>query len=159
MRERLGDTADWSLIPRHLPDRRRVARSISPGNIRSSTILRNLGTESRQNRLYVAFRALGRVVRTILWRRLRKDEERRRPISAATTIAEAWNGVVPGVAVGGAGVIRQNTREAHRQLIRDNPLVAKLVGFHTVVSRTRILQDVIDAGSPSTPEIMARLSP
>jgi TnpA family transposase len=43
----------------------RVALSISQGKVRSSTILRKLGTESRKNKLYAAFRELGRVVRTI----------------------------------------------------------------------------------------------
>jgi TnpA family transposase len=53
------------LIQTHLPDMLRVALSISQGMIRSSTVLRKLGTESRKNRLCLAFRALGRVVRTI----------------------------------------------------------------------------------------------
>ena len=65
LRELFSDTAAWGLIRTHLPDMLRVAISISQGKIRSSTILRKLGTESRKNRLYVAFRELGRVVRTI----------------------------------------------------------------------------------------------
>jgi len=91
--------------------------SISQGNIRSSTILRKLGTESRKNRLYLAFRALGRVVRTIFLLRFMNDEELRRTISAATNIAEAWNGFVQWVAFGGEGVIRQNNREEQRKII------------------------------------------
>ena len=31
--------------------------------------------------------------------------------------------------------------------------------FHNVVSMTRVLQELIDAGYPVTPEIIARLSP
>jgi hypothetical protein len=37
--------------------------------------------------------------------------------------------------------------------------VANVVVFHNVVSMTRLLQDLIDAGYPVTPEIFARLSP
>jgi TnpA family transposase len=159
IRELFGDTAEWSLIHMHLPDMLRVALSISQGKIRSSTILRKLGTESRKNRLYLAFRALGRVVRTIFLLRFMNDEELRRTISAATNIAEAWNGFVQWVAFGGEGVIRQNNREEQRKIIRYNHLVANLVVFHNVVSMTRVLQDLIDAGYPVTPEIMARLSP
>jgi TnpA family transposase len=157
--ELFGDTAEWSLIHMHLPDMLRVALSISQGKIRSSTILRKLGTESRKNRLYLAFRALGRVVRTIFLLRFMNDEELRRTISAATNIAEAWNGFVQWVAFGGEGVIRQNNREEQRKIIRYNHLVANLVVFHNVVSMTRVLQDLIDAGYPVTPEIIARLSP
>ena len=159
IRELFGDTADWSLIHMHLPDMLRVALSISQGTIRSSTILRKLGTESRKNRLYLAFRALGRVVRTIFLLRFMNDEELRRTISAATNIAEAWNGFVQWVAFGGEGVIRQNNREEQRKIIRYNHLVANLVVFHNVVSMPRVLQDLIDAGYPVTPEIIAQLSP
>jgi Tn3 transposase DDE domain len=63
------------------------------------------------------------------------------------------------VAFGGEGVIRQNNREEPRKIIRYNHLVANLVVFHNVVSMTRVLQDLIDAGYPVTPEIIARLSP
>jgi TnpA family transposase len=42
----------------------RVVLSIKAGRITASTILRKLGTYSRKNRLYQAFRELGRVVRT-----------------------------------------------------------------------------------------------
>jgi TnpA family transposase len=143
----------------HLPDMLRVALSISQGKIRSSTILRKLGTESRKNRLYLAFRALGRVVRTIFLLHFMNEEELRRTISAATNIAEAWNGFVQWVAFGGEGVIRQNNREEQRKIIRYNHLVANLVVFHNVVSMTRVLQDLSDAGYPVTPEIIARLSP
>ena len=143
----------------HLPDRLRVALSIRQGTIRSSTSLRKLGTASRKNRLYLAFRALGRVVRTIVLRRFMPEEELRRTIRAATNIAEAWNGFVQWVAFGGEGVIRQDNREEPRTIIRYNHLVAHLVVVHNVVSMTRVLQDLIDAGSPVTPEIIARLSP
>jgi TnpA family transposase len=137
----------------------RVALSISQGKVRSSTILRKLGTESRQTKLYVAFRALGRVVRTMVLLRFMNDDELRRTINAATKIAEAWNGLIQGVAFGGEGVVRQHHREEPRQLIRYNHLVANLVVFHHVVSMTRVLQELVDEGYPVTPEIIARLSP
>ena len=137
----------------------RVALSISQGKVRSSTILRKLGTESRKNKLFVAFRELGRVVRTLFLLQFISDEELRRTISAATNIAEAWNGFVQWVAFGGEGVIRQNNREEQRKIIRYNHLVANLVVFHNVVSMTRVLQGLIDEGYPVTPEIIARLSP
>jgi TnpA family transposase len=159
LRELFTDTIDWTLITTHLPDMLRVALSISQGKVRSSTILRKLGTESRKNKLYVAFRELGRVVRTIFLLHFISDEELRRTINAATNISEAWNGFVQWVAFGGEGVIRQNNREEQRKIIRYNHLVANLVVFHNVVSMTRVLQELIDEGYPVTPEIIARLSP
>jgi Tn3 transposase DDE domain len=137
----------------------RVAISISQGKIRSSTILRKLGTYSRKNKLYSAFCELGRVVRTMFFLRFVRDEALRRTINAATHTSEAWNGVVPWVAFGGEGVIRQNNREAQRKIIRYNHLVATWVGFHHVVSMTRAFQERVDVGYVVTPEIIARLPP
>ena len=159
LRDLFSDTAAWSLIRTHLPDMLRVAVSISQGKIRSSTILRKLGTESRKNRLYVAFRELGRVVRTIFLLRFINDEELRRTITASTNTVEAWNQFVQWVAFGGEGVIRQNNREEQRKIIRYNHLVANLVVFHNVAAMTRGLQDLIDEGYPVTPEIIAGFSP
>ena len=49
-------TADWDLIAAYLPDMPRVGVSIAAGTITPLTILRRLGTYSRKNRLYLAFR-------------------------------------------------------------------------------------------------------
>lgn len=56
---------DWALIETHFQDMLRVAISIKLGKITASTILRRLGTYSRKNKLYWAFRELGKVVRTL----------------------------------------------------------------------------------------------
>jgi TnpA family transposase len=159
LQELFTDAIDWSLIAIHLPDMLRVAISISQGKIRSSTILRKLGTYSRKNKLYSAFCELGRVVRTMFLLHFIRDEELRRTINAATNTSEAWNGFVQWVAFGGEGVIRQNNREEQRKIIRYNHLVANLVVFHNVVSMTRALQELVNAGYVVTPEIIARLSP
>jgi TnpA family transposase len=159
IRELCGDRVDWPLINSHFPEMVRVAISISQGKVRSSTILHKLGTESRKNRLYGAFRELGRVVRTVFLLRVVNDEDRRRTINASTNTAEAWNKFVQWAAFGGEGVIRENNREEQRKIIRYNHLVANLVVFHNVVSMTRVLQELIDEGYAVTPEIMARLSP
>ncbi|MDP2427584.1 MAG: Tn3 family transposase, partial [Methylobacter sp.] len=55
------------------------------GRIQPSTLLRKLGTASRKNKLYFAFRELGRVVRTLFLLEYISDdalvchEERRKP--------------------------------------------------------------------------------
>ena len=59
---------EWSLIETMRPEMLRVALSISAGRIKPSTILRRLATYSRKNKLYFAFRELGRVVRTAFLR-------------------------------------------------------------------------------------------
>lgn len=154
-----SDTIDWELIETHLPDMLRVAMSISQGKIRSSTILRKLGTYSRKNKLYVAFRELGRVVRTVFLLNFIGNQELRRTVTTATNTSEAWNNFIQWVAFGGEGIIRENSREEQRKIIRYNHLVANLLVFHNVVSMTRVLQKLIDEGCPVTEEIIAHLAP
>ena len=81
--------------------------------MRSSTILRKLGTDSRKNKLYVAFRELGRVVRTLFLLQFISDEELRRTINAATNIVEAWNGFVQWVAFGGEASSARTTAKSN----------------------------------------------
>jgi TnpA family transposase len=159
IRELFSGTIDWTLIKTHLPEMVRVAISISQGRIRSSAILRKLGTYSRKNKLYWAFCELGRVVRTVFLLNFISNPELRRTINAATNVAENWNECVKWVAFGGEGVIRQNNREEQRKIIRYNHLVANLVVFHNVVSMTRVLQELVDEDYPITPEIIANFSP
>jgi TnpA family transposase len=157
--ELFTDAIDWQLIKTHLPDMLKVALAVSKGKMRSSIILKKLGTSSRKNKLYFAFRELGRVIRTIFLLNFIVDEGLRRMINAATNISEAWNGFIKWVAFGGQGVISENDREEQRKIIRYNHLVGNLIIFHNVVSMTTIIQDLINEGHIITPEILACLSP
>jgi TnpA family transposase len=61
-----GDTAiEWGLIETDWPDLMRTIISILEGRLSSVTLFRRLGNYSHKNRLYRAFRELGRVVRAI----------------------------------------------------------------------------------------------
>ena len=99
--------AEWDLIETMLPDMLRVALSIKAGTIMPSTILRRLATYSRKNKLYFAFRELGRVVRTIFLLQYISDLELRQVIQAATNKSEAFNKFVQWVCFGGEGVITE----------------------------------------------------
>ncbi len=98
-------------------------------------------------------------MRTLFLLQFINDEALRRTIIAATNIVEAWNGFVQWMAFGGDGVIRQNNREEQRKIIGYNHLVANLEVFHNVVNMSRVLQALIDAGYPVTPDNIARFSP
>lgn len=157
--ELFSGAIDWKLIRRHLPDMLRVALSVSQGRIRSSTILRRLGTQSRKNRLYFAFRELGRVARTVFLLKYLASQELRVTINAATNKSEAWNGFVQWIAFGGQGVINENDRGEQRKIIRYNHLVANLLIFYNVVEMTRVLSELVAEGYQMTRQIVSRLSP
>ena len=153
-----SDTIDWQLIETHFADMLAVAISISQGKIRSSTILRKLGTYSRKNKLYFAFRELGRVVRTVFLLNYIASIELRRMIHEATQKSESWNQFIQWVAFGGHE-IRENNRAEQRKIIRYNHLVANLVIFHNVVEMTKVIKQLVAEGVEITPEILERLSP
>lgn len=114
---------DWDLIQQHYPDMMRVAVSIKAGKMTPSTILRRLGSESTKNRLYFAFRELGRVIRTLFLLKYLNDPELRRTIHAATNKSEQFNDFAQWLMFGGNGIIAENLRHEQRKVIKYNGAV------------------------------------
>lgn len=86
------DVVDWKLIETHWRNLLRVVLSIKAGNstpVHSALCLSNY---SRKNRLYQAFRDLGRVVRTVFLLQYISDIQLRQQITACTNKVEAYNG-------------------------------------------------------------------
>jgi hypothetical protein len=153
------DTVDWDLIRTHWPDMLRVAVSIRAGWITASTILRRLGTYSRKNRLYLAFRELGRVVRTGFLLRYLADTELRATIQAATNKSEQLNRFLKWVFFGGEGIITENSRDEQRKVIKYNHLVANCLIFHNVCGLTHVLSQLQDAEEDVPEAALAHISP
>src|SRR6266571_2723091 len=152
-------SVDWELIATHLPDMLRVGISIAAGRITPSTILRKLGTYSRKNRLYQAFRELGVAVRTGFLLQYIGDAELRSTIQAATNKSESFNDFVQWLAFGGAGVIAENDRAQQRKVIKYNHLLANCLIFHNVCMMTRVLHRLRAEGVPVEADTIAALSP
>jgi TnpA family transposase len=152
-------TAEWELITTHLPDMFRVALSIKAGTITASTILRRLGTYSRRNKLYTAFRALGRVVRTQFLLTYIADAGLRSTIQAATNKSETFNSFIQWVGFGSAGLIPSNDRAEQRKLVKYMHLVANCVIFHNVQALSRILHPLQQTEDGVSAEVLAALSP
>ena len=131
-------TVDWDLIAIHLPDMLRIALSIKTGRMTASTILRKLSSYSHKNRLYQAFRELGRVVRTGFLLQYLADPELRATIQQATNKSEAFNHLVQWLAFGNMGVIPTNNRAEQRKYIKYNHLLANAVILVNTVVITKI---------------------
>jgi TnpA family transposase len=134
-----NDRVDWRLISEHFEEMLRVAISISQGSLLPSTILRRLGSYSRHNRLYLAFRELGRAIRTEFLLTYVMDIELRRTILSAMNKSEDFNRFVQWIAFGGQGMIAENNRDEQRKLIKYNHLVANCLIFHNVQAMTNAL--------------------
>lgn len=144
---------DWALIERHFPDMLRVAISIKAGRMTPSTILRRLGSESVKNKLYFAFRELGRVIRTMFLLRYINDPEMRQTIHAATNKSEQFNDFAKWLMFGGE-VIAENVRHEQRKVIKYNQLVANMVILYNVQWMSRRLKVLQEKGLPVDAEVL-----
>lgn len=134
------ETIDFEPIKNHLLDMLRIVISIKRGNLTPSTILRRLSTYSRKNKLYTAFRELGKVIRTIFLLRYIHDIDLRHIIHAATNKNEEYNNFAQWLFFGGEGVIAENIRHEQRKVIKYNQLVANMVILHNTVRMTKTLK-------------------
>ncbi len=152
------DAIDWDLIACHLPDMLQVAQSIRAGRIQPSTILRKLGTSSRKNKLYFAFRELGRVVRTLFLLEYISDDALRQVIQAAQNKCEGFNNFAQW-AYFGSDTIEENVREDQLKIIKYNHLIANLMIFHNCHTMTQAFKELEAEGMKLTPELAAAFSP
>lgn len=154
-----GEVIDWELIKTHWQDLMQVVLSIKAGKISSVILLKKLSNESRKNRLYQAFRELGRVIRTIFLLEYVSDLEMRQQITELTNKVESYNGFSKWLFFGGEGVISNNDPEEQEKIIKYNDLIANAVIFHNVIDISRILHQLIKEGYKVTIEEVKTLSP
>jgi TnpA family transposase len=133
--------------------------SIKAWRITASTLLRKFGTYSRKNKLYQAFRELGRVIRTEFLLKYISNSELRVLIQAATNKSEAFNGFLQWIAFGGDGTIATNDRDELRKIIKYNHLVTNCLIFHNVFSISQVLQNLQRENYLLEPWQIAALSP
>jgi TnpA family transposase len=135
-----------------------VVLSIKVGKILPSTLLRKLGNYSRRNRLYFAFRELGRVIRTKFLLKYISDKEFREEINANTNKVEAYNGFSKWLNFGGE-ILQENDPEEQEKLIKYNTLVANALIFQNVIDQTRIIKNLMFEGFEVKTEDLKILSP
>lgn len=154
-----NDRIDWSLIEAHYYDMLRVVMSIQSGKIKASTILRKLSTQSRKNKIFQAFRELGRVIRTIFLLNYINDIELRRVIHAATCKSEEFNNFIDWVAFGHEGTIENNLQGIQKKIINFGRLAANAVILHVVANMTNVINEMKAEGYVIRPEMLHGLSP
>ena len=150
---------DLELIETHCYDMLRIAISIQKGKIKASTVLRKLCSKSRKNKIYFAFRELGRVVRTIFLLDYINDSEMRRMIQAATCKSEEFNQLINWIRFGGGGVISDNMRPNQLKIIRFNHLLVNMLILHTTVYQTKAVNKLRSQGIEIPDEVLSGLSP
>lgn len=127
-----------------------VVLSIREGRLSSPLLLRRLGTESRKNNVYKAFRELGRMIRTITLLRFVSEPELREEITVATKKVEAYNGFSAWLRFGHDAIERNDPAEQEK-IIKFNSLLANCVIFHTALDMTAVLRQLAEEARRSRP--------
>lgn len=152
------ETINWDLIRTHWPDMMQIALSIQAGKILPSMLLRKLGTRSRKNKLYLAFREVGRVERTLFLMRYISDPNFRREIQSETTKIESFHSFLDWVSFGGP-VFKSGDPEEQEKQLKYMDLVANAIMLSNIVDLTNVLNQMIEEGKPVTPQLISKLSP
>jgi TnpA family transposase len=154
-----GDNAiDWDLIERHWTDLLRTSISIREGRVSSVTLLRRLGNHSHKNRLYRAFRELGRVIRTVTLLRYLSEPELREQITAITNRAEGFHNYSEWLMIGGK-LIGHNDPEHQERVIKFNELLANCAIYSTALDITDVANQLAAEGYPVDTDDLATITP
>lgn len=151
-------TVDWDLIEVHWQDMMQVVLSIQAGKVLPSMLLRKLNSHNRRNKLYRAFRELGRVTRTLFLLRYISEADLRHTIRAETTKIESYNDFLDWVSFGGQ-IIKSGDPIEQTKLIKYSNLVAGSIMLQNVVDLTDVLAQMASEGYVITKELVACLSP
>ncbi|WP_417439321.1 Tn3 family transposase [Idiomarina sp.] len=108
---------DFVLIEQLLPGMLKIILSIKLGRTPASSLLRQLGTYSRKNKLYFTFRELGKVIRTLFLLNYFNNADLRQAIQSETSKSEEFNGFIKWLLFGGKGVVVQNVRHEQSTII------------------------------------------
>jgi TnpA family transposase len=152
------ETVDWDLIEAHWPDLLRTAISIRENRMSSVTLLRRLGNHSRKNRLYRAFRELGRAIRTITLLRYLSEPGLRDQIAQVTNRNEAFHGFADWLMFGGK-LIGHNDPDYQEKVVKFNELIANCVMYSTACDITDAANAVAAEGEPVDPADLSTISP
>ena len=150
---------DWKLIEEHWQDMMQVILSIHNGKLLPSWLLQKLNSHSPKNQLYLAFRELGRVIRTMFLLEYVSNTELRREVRAATTKIEAYNYFSQWITFGGEGILRFRDPVENEKIIKYKDLIANAIMLQNVVDMSNILHEMTGEGLNVTADAVATFSP
>lgn len=153
------DVVDWKLIETHWQDLMQMVLSIKAGKLMPSTILRKLGSYSRKNRVYQAFKELGQVIRTLFLLQYISDRGMRQEITACTNKVEGYNHFLDWLFFGKDGIITENDPEEQEKRLKYLDLVASAVILQNTIDLSRAIQQLSAEGYRIKQSQLATLSP
>ena len=150
---------DWDFIKLYYHDMLRAVMSVHAGKVKPSTILRRLGSKSRKNKLYFAFRELGRVIRTMFLLNYIDDAALRQMIHAGTCKSEEFNQFISWVRFGDGGIVGDNLRFNQQKIIKFGHLVANMLILHVTANMTKVVNTLKKEGLAISDNVLAAYCP
>lgn len=109
--------------------------------------------------VYLGFRELGRVIRTIFLLEYISNVELRESITAETNKVEAFHNLSDWASFASRTIVASNDVNEMEKAIRYNTLVTNLIILQNVIDISQILQHLRDEGWIIRKEDLAKLSP
>lgn len=151
---------NWELIETHWKDLMQVVISIKQGKISTSVLLRKLTSYSTQNRLYLAFQELGRVIRTLFLLEYISNIELREKITDTTNKTENYNQLTTWLHFAFEYVIiASNDAVEQEKAIKYNTLIANAIILQNIIDMTVIVYQLIQEGYAIGIEDLQHMSP
>ncbi len=153
-----GNPINWDHIFNHVEEMFRVAISIKEGKIKPSSFLNKIAYCGGRNKLYIAFRELGRALRTIYILKYINDFDLRKEVHAATCKSEEFNEYVNWVAFAD-DTIKSNHRVEQRKFIKYNHLVTNMTLLYTVEEMSQVIKIAPDFDIEISEGLLKHFSP
>jgi TnpA family transposase len=129
----------------------RERQSVPEASVRLALDRIDSTSRNPHNRLYQAFRELGRVVRTVFLLEYLSNAKLREQITATTNKVEAYNGFAKWLNFGGQGVIDTLDPVEQEKHLKYNHLVANAAAIQNVIDLTRAVRELQADGTPAAP--------
>lgn len=155
-----SEAINWQLIETHWQDIMQVVISIRQGKISSSALLKKFGSYSKQNRLCLAMRELGNVIRTIFLLEYIGDADVREEITAQTNKVESYNEFSGWISFGNRhAIVASNDPEEHEKAVKYNDIIANAVMLQNAIDMSVVVKGLVAEGYPVKRTAMRLTSP
>ena len=152
-------TINWELLRASWKELMQVVLSIHSGKVLPSWLLQKLVSDNPKNKLYLALKELGCVIRTLFLLEYASDAPLRAQIQATTTKIESYNAFSEWIFFGDDGLIRSRDPIEYEKRIKYKDLIANIIMLHNVFDMTAALYDMTQDRLPLTSDIVATFSP
>ena len=152
-------TINWDLLLEYWQDLMQVVLSIHKGKVLPSWLLQKLVSDNPKNKLYLALREIGCVIRTLFLLEYASNAPLRAQIQAATAKIEAYNFFSQWIFFGGDSLIKSRDPVEYEKRIKYKDLIANAIMLHNVVDMTDVLHGMSREGFAVTSGVVATFSP